>query len=68
MGKICEKPILKMGDTNLKKNALVLLYLNISRLGILILCLVGVFYLEIQRQHKTFIMSFLKLFKKIFNK
>ena len=57
-----------MGDINLKKNGLVLLYLNISGLGILILCLVGVLSLEIQRQHKTFIMSSLKLFKKIFNK
>ena len=47
-----------MRDTKLKKNGSVLLHLNISGLDILILCLVGVVHLlEIQRQHKTFIMS-----------
>ena len=46
------------GDTKLKKNGWVLLYLNISWLDILILCLVGILHpLEFQRQHKTFIMS-----------
>ena len=44
-------------DTNLKKNWSVLLYLNTLGLDTLILCLVGVsLMLEIQKQHKTFIM------------
>ena len=32
MGKLSEKPLIKMGDINLKKNGSVFLYLNISRL------------------------------------
>ena len=56
-----------MGDTNLKKNDSVLLYLNISGLDALILYLVGVPHLLVtQRQHKIFIMSsFLTLRQKI---
>ena len=56
-----------MGDINVNKNGLVLLYLNISGLGILILCLVGVLYLKIQRQHKTFIMSSLLTSRQKYN-
>ena len=42
-----------MGDMNLKKNASVLLYLNISGLDFT-LCLMGVpQLLDTQRQHKT---------------
>ena len=43
--KYCKKPIFKMGDTNLKKNGSLLLYLNTWGLDTLILCLVGVLHL-----------------------
>ena len=58
MGKFLEKPIFKMGDTNLKKIDSVLLYLNISGFDIFILYFVGLLHLlDTQRQHKIFIMS-----------
>ena len=47
-----------MCNTNFRKNASVLSYLNISGLDTLILCSVGVIrLLEIQKHHKTFVMS-----------
>ena len=53
------KQIFKISNTNLKKNGSVLLYLNISGLDILILCLVGVLcLLDTKKQHKMSIMSF----------
>ena len=48
MGKFCKETIVKIGGINLKKNGAVLLYLNMSGLDSLILCLVGVLHLEIQ--------------------
>ena len=51
MGKFCKETIVKIGDINLKKNGAVLLYLNMSGLDSLILCLVGVLHLEIQIHH-----------------
>ena len=56
-----------MGDTNLKKNDSVLLYLNMSGLDRLILYLEGVLHLEIQihyclwtkNTHNTFMSSLL---------
>ena len=54
-GKFCEKPIFKMGYTDLKKNCIVLVYLNIPGLDTLYVCLMGVLHLlEIQRQHEDF--------------
>ena len=52
---ICKKPTFKMGDTNLKKNGSVLLYLNMSRLDSVILCLLRVLHLEIQIHHGDYI-------------
>ena len=57
-GKLCEKAIFKLGDTNLKEKVSVLLWLNISGLDTLILFLVGVLHLlDTQRQHRTFFIS-----------
>lgn len=53
MRKFCKKLIFKKGDTNIKKNGSVLLYLNTSGLDNIILCLVGALHLsEIQKQQK----------------
>ena len=40
-----------MGDTNLKKNNSVFLYLNMSGLDSLVLCVGGILDLEIQIHH-----------------
>ena len=65
-GKILQKPIFKMADTNLKKNCSILLYVTISELDTLIsfyMCGEVLHLLEILTK-KNFIMSFLLISKK----